>query len=313
MMAMSIDQLCRRAFSGVDAPEALKWLTALRDCPRMAEWLELPDDRLADLERIVCHELWLNGKQLSERGLSRMRELTNAVGGAVGYWRNLVRDEDELESQVQERLVGPQDFDYLSSIPQHPWPSWRNSLYRLEASSFVCMTRLPVKWNPEQPLLSAIRARIGYIVREMRPGPPRPPVDDIPDPPPEPRESGWPARLARASYEWQVEQITSHGNHQGHHVGAVAHHEAVRQLGIAIEKLRTMIREFRARRSATSALTDLTVPLWNRVLVVQLDGIFEDLRLLEPEQADANQFIEYAGEWITNLEELQTVIARNTH
>jgi hypothetical protein len=314
---MSIDQLVQRTFSGADAPEALNWLTALSDCPRMAEWLELSDDRLADLEQLVCYELYSNGNQLSERGRIRALELIAAVSDAEDLLSKRVRDESEFRWQVQYQLVGLQTFDYLLDIPQRPWPRWRNSLNRLRDSNFFCMTRLPVKWDPTCPLLKAIRDRIKYIAKPLRKGPRGPegsgygvrPLPDR-DPPPPPLESGSPARLARARYSRQVEGITSHGNHQGRHVGAEALTESVRQLGIAIEKLRTLIQEFGARRSATSALTDITVPLWqeNR-LVVQLDGIFEDLCVSEPEQAFAKQFIEYAREWIERLDELKKVIA----
>ena len=316
LSSMPLQDLVVQAFAEQDRQQAERWLYSLRGCPKFGDWIGIVNDRVSDLERMVCHELWNAGFPLSTRGMLRAREVRVAVSAAVKGCRYRVRDADEFERFVSEHLYDLNDISDLINTVQAPWPSWRNSLDLLRQTGFTGMTRLPARWNVGVPFLPWLSTAISMAARGFgggddqagRPAEPNgsggPPFDPMaPAPTPDPLPTNSACGLARRRYKKQIENLIAEGRRGGGPpVGRENRVNAARRIRHGIENLRSLA-------AGTSEPRNMSIPLWGKyALVVGLDGIFEELRGLTGQQAVRNHFIEYVGEWIECMTELADVI-----
>jgi hypothetical protein len=305
---MPLQDLVVQAFAEQDRQQAERWLYSLRGCPKFGDWIGIVNDRVSDVERMVCHELWNAGFPLSTRGVLRACEVRVAVSAAVKGCRYRVRDADEFERFVSEHLYDLNDISDLINTVQVPWPSWRNSLDLLQQTGFTGMTRLPARWNVGVPFLPWLSTAIYMAARgfgggDDQPGPDTPPVDP-PDPkPPDPPPTNSACGLARRRYRKQIENLIAEGRRGGGRpVGRENRVNAARRICLGIENLRSLA-------AGISEPRNMSIPLYGEVaLVIGLDGIFEELRSLTGQQAVRNHFIEYLEEWIECMTELADVI-----
>jgi hypothetical protein len=316
LLRMSLRDLVEQAFAEQDRQQAERWLYSLRGCPKFGDWIGIVNDRVSDVERMVCHELWNAGFPLSTHGALRANEVRVAVRAAVKCCRDWVRDADEFERFVSEHLYDLNDISDLINTVQAPWPSWRDSLDLLRQTGFTGMTRLPARWNVGVPFLPWLSQAIYMAARgfggggaiELADGPNQggggPPFDPIaPAQTPDPLPTNSARGLARRRYRKQIEDLIAERRRGGGPpVGRENRAKAARRIRHGIENLRSLA----ARNSEPR---DMSIPLWGKcALVVGLDGIFEELRGLTGQQAVWNHVIEYVGEWIECMTELADVI-----
>lgn len=267
----------------------------------MGSWLALPADRVSDLERMVCHELWNTGAPLSERGMICANEVRSTIQAMVKFLSPRLSDPDEFQRFASEHLYDLCVIVDLRETRQAPWPEWRLCLRKLEQAGFTGMTRLPARWSVQRPFLPWLRTAIGYASRSflktqigLDDGPEKgdPPSPEPPcDPPPLDDAS----RLARTRYIYQIRRLVER-RRVGAPVGREGRLQAARQIRIAINALRSVA-------AGDDEPRNFSIQLWHAedVIFVLMEGVFEELRDLGLEPPIRHRFKEYVDQWIEDL------------